>query len=128
MGDLWCLPRVSEIICHSAAADFAKMRWPAQSDHDNGHKKQFREQSASFAKHLWKPQPFHKLHSPQLSWALRLRVFYCLSPPGCSLPGKTITGKSPNHKPTNWCQTKDVTVSISHGFWQVLLGEEQPGC
>lgn len=66
---------------------------------------------------------FFKLHSPQLPWALRLGISYCLSPPArsssgwrwCSQPGKTITGKSPNHKPTNWCQTKDVTVSQSHG-------------
>ena len=81
-------------------------------------KKKFRKQAASCTEHLWKPQLFHKLHSFQLSWASRLGVFYCLSQPAriflslrwYSLPGKTITGKSPNHKPTNWCQTKDVTV------------------
>lgn len=99
-------------------------------------RKQFGEQVASCTEHLWKPQLFHKLHSLPLSWALGLGVFYCLSQPAsifpswrwCSLPGKTITGKSPNHKPTKWCQTKDVTVSMNYGFWQVLLGEEQPGC
>ena len=101
----------------------------------NDHKKQFREQSVSFTEHLGKPQFFQKKHS-QLSWALRLGVFYCLSQPAkrfpslrwCSLPGNTITGNPPNHKPTNGWQTKNVTVSMSYGFWQVLLGEGQPGC
>ena len=39
MGNPWCLPRVSEIIHHLAAADFDKMPWPALSDHVNGHQK-----------------------------------------------------------------------------------------
>lgn len=92
------------------------------------HKKQFREQSISFIEHLWKPQLFHKLRSLQQSWTLGLG-FQLLEPASkkifpslrwYSLSGKTIIGKSPNHKPTNWCQTKDVTVSMSYGFWQVL--------
>lgn len=114
--------------------EFAKGPRPAPCGYVHGHKKQSSKPSASCTERICESPNFFKLFCPQLSWAWGLGIFYCWSQPARSFsslrwssrPGKTITGKPPNHKPTSWCQTKDVTVRVSHRFWQVSSGEQRP--